>query len=144
VENKTHSEELTIEYKEIESIRTKIPIIGLKIITPYKTFPTGWLDALLDTGYDGGLLIPFEIYKKAELQKIELPVDHWDVGEAITGNIILLQTAIGKISIKGLKTLIELPIETFEGCQEILLGLEGIKNIMLYLDGPNQALTLKI
>lgn len=73
----------------------------------------------------------------------ELPIEKWDLGEAITGGITLLQASLANIQIKGAKEQYELRIETFQGNQEIVLGLNGIKRLFLCLDGLNNLMKIR-
>jgi len=142
MENKKNTKKVEFQYINTENAREKIPILRLKIVTPYKRHPDEWLEAFLDTGYDGGLLIPPELYKEAELHKIELPIDQWDIGETVTGEMTLLQASLAKIEIKGFDKLIELRIETFKGNQEVILGLNGIRTLLLCLNGPKKCVEI--
>jgi predicted aspartyl protease len=141
--NKKNIDEIEFEYRATETSRERRPIVELRIVTPFKTYPNDWLEAVLDTGYDGGLIVPLKLYKEAELEKAELPVEYWDVGESLTGDMMLLQAALANIEIKGLDNLQELRIETFKGNEEVVLGLNGINVLFLCLDGPNGILRIK-
>ena len=136
--DETRSDKIALPYSLDENRREKLPVIRLKIVTPYKAYPAQWLDALIDTGFDGGLLIPPDHYRNAGLAATELPVEDWDIAESITGGTTLLQAAIAEVKIQGLEKAIELRIETFQGNTAILLGLNGIKTLFLCFDGPNQ------
>ncbi|MHA1799153.1 MAG: hypothetical protein ACTSVY_11980 [Candidatus Helarchaeota archaeon] len=142
--NETNSKKIIFKYKQTENARLLIPILTLKIINPFKDDETDWMDAIVDTGYDGGLLVPLKTYMEAELNKIELPIDYWDVGESISGEITLLQAALALVKIKGMKKLIELKIETFNKNQEVIIGLNGIRNILLCLDGQKNELYINM
>jgi len=98
------------------------------------------MDALLDTGYDGGLLIPFERYREANLQQTELPVEDWDIAEAVNGRLILLQAASSRMRIKGLQGSFDIRIETFQDNTTTLIGLNGIKSLLISLDGSKEVL----
>jgi len=141
--DETHSDKVAIEYQTDENRREKLPIIKVKIITPYQEYPGQWLEVLLDTGYDGGLLIPLDHFRNAGLSITELPVEEWDIAESITGETTLLQAAIANVRIDGIDDLFELRIETYQGNTALLLGLNGIKELFLCLDGPNQRLLFK-
>jgi predicted aspartyl protease len=138
--DETRSSKIVLQYSLDENRREKLPVVRLKIKTPYREYPLQWLEALIDTGYDGGLLIPPDHYRNAGLAATELPVEDWDIAESITGGTTLLQAAIAEINIQGLEKSIELRIETFQGNTAILLGLNGIKTLFLCLDGPNQTI----
>jgi predicted aspartyl protease len=140
--DETRSGKIVLQYILDENRREKLPVIGLKIITPYREYPAQWLDVLIDTGYDGGLLIPPDQYRNAGLAGTELPVEDWDIAESITGGTTLLQAAIARVKIQGLEKSIELRVETFQGNTASLLGLNGIKTLFLCLDGPNQTIVL--
>ncbi len=141
--DETRSDKIALQYSFDENRRERLPIVRLKIITPYKEYPAQWLDALIDTGYDGGLLIPPAHYRNAGLAASEIPVEDWDIAESITGGTTLLQAAIAEVKIQGLEKSVELRIETFQGNTAILLGLNGIRTLFLCLDGPNQTILLK-
>ncbi|MHA1266862.1 MAG: hypothetical protein ACTSRS_16615 [Candidatus Helarchaeota archaeon] len=138
-----NSKKIAFEYINSADAREKIPVLQLQIKNPFiKPVDNPWIDAALDTGYDGGLLIPPKLYQELELHKIEFPIDQWDIGETISGEIMILQAALAQIKILGLNRLIELRIETFPGNQKKVLGLNGIKTLLLCLNGPKEKIEI--
>ncbi len=80
------------------------------------------VNVLLDTGYDGFLVIPEEIYEDLGLDTFEVVEDEIPIVETITGEKITLRTAYSLLEIKELlaETIIE--VDTTPYCTEPLIG----------------------
>ncbi|MCD6514624.1 MAG: hypothetical protein ACTSSP_06995 [Candidatus Asgardarchaeia archaeon] len=113
--------------------RSEVPVIQVWIVIGNKSEKYTFI---IDTGYDGYLLVPYAIYKHLELEKYEIPKNLWSVGETISGEIIPLITATCKIKVMDLT--FECPIETFEGSDEFLAGLSFLNKFITILDGKNK------
>jgi len=118
-------------------IRNKVPVVQLEIIVNDKSYSFNFM---VDTGYDGCLLVPYSIYRQLGLEKFELPKDKWSVGETVSGEIFPLISALCKIKIAD--TIFECIIETFEGNNDFLVGLDFLKNFNVELRGSKQEFCL--
>ncbi len=130
------NKEVIFKYLSFENRRENLPVIRIKLIIAGIEYPEKWLNAILDTGYDGGLLIPFDQYREAKLQYTEIPIEDWDIGESVNGRLMLLQAAYSRRKIEGIQKLFGIRIETFQGNESTLLGLNAIKRLLVILDGP--------
>jgi hypothetical protein len=96
----------------------------------------------LDTGYDGGLLLPYKLYQDLALYRWEYPEEYWPVGKTVSGEIIELMLAKGQVLIPRWNVALEVFIETFEGNAEFLLGRGFIRKFRVLLDGPGNKVCL--
>jgi predicted aspartyl protease len=97
----------------------------------------------LDTGYDGELLLPYELYQGLALYQWEYPEEYWPVGKTVSGEIIELILAKGQVLIPRWGVVLEVFIETFEGNnEEFLLGRSFIRKFKVLLDGPGNEVCL--
>jgi len=118
--------------------RTQTPIIQVELIGENKK---GEYTFVVDTGYDGFLLIPYSIYKELELNKHELPKNLWDVGETISGEIIPLIASLCKVKVSN--TSFETVVETFEGNKEFLVGISFLEKFITTLEGNTKRCCLQ-
>src|SRR3990172_1113525 len=83
-------------------LQNKIPAPFLEIVV---SDPSGRkrviLSPMVDTGYDGALLLPLDTYNELSLYAYQYP-DGEVVGETVTGEKIDLLSAEAKIEISGL------------------------------------------
>ena len=91
----------------------------------------GGVMALIDTGYEGFMAVPVDIFKKLGLHelytyrlKIVLP----------TGDVIESEAAYATVHVVAAKTSVDGLIETFKNLREILIGQELLSNFRLVLD----------
>jgi len=118
-------------------VRNKVPMVRLEIIVSGKSYSFSFV---VDTGYDGCLLVPYSVYRQLGLEKFELPKDEWSVGETVSGEILPLISAHCKIKIAD--TIFECIIETFEGNNNFLVGLDFLKNFNAEPRGSKQEICL--
>jgi predicted aspartyl protease len=96
----------------------------------------------LDTGYDGELLLPYQLYEDLGLAQWEYPEEYWSVGKTVSGEIINLILARGQVVIPRWGTASEVLIDTFDGNEEFLLGRRFIRKYKILLDGPGKRVCL--
>ena len=125
------------EYLDIGA-RAQAPIIQAELIVANKREKYTFV---VDTGYDGSLLIPYSIYKELELKRYELPKNLWDVGETVSGEIIPLIASLCKVKIGN--TVFETTVETFEGNKEFLAGISFLDKFITTLEGDTKRCCLQ-
>jgi len=96
----------------------------------------------LHTGYDGELLLSYELYQDLPLYKWEYPEEYWPVGKTVSGEIIELILAKGQVLIPRWNVALEVFIETFEDNEELLLGRSFVRKFKVLLDGPSSRVCL--
>ena len=126
------------DYLEMDG-RTKVPIIQAELIIANKSYKYTFV---LDTGYDGEILVPYVIYNELKLHRYELPRNLWSIGETISGERVSLVMAICKVRVQ--KFDFECLVETFKGNNEFLVGLSFIKKFITTLHGKKEKCCLKI
>ncbi len=112
----------------------RTPVIEIMIENPLlkKTYPKeGAVIAVIDTGYEGFLLIPEDIFNhlgfnqlKTIKRQLILPNGETITSEGFYGKIILTQINQSR----------EGYIETIKNLTEIVIGTQAIKNLKLTLD----------
>ncbi|MGB9805195.1 MAG: clan AA aspartic protease [Thermoproteota archaeon] len=110
------------------------PVLEIIIRNPImnKSFPSeGEVIAVLDTGFEGFLLIPKNVFE-------ELSFNQFSVNrrKLILANGLFTQSTgtFGEVIIPSLNLQLDGFIETIEGVEEIVIGTELIKNLKLILD----------
>ncbi|MBS7249146.1 MAG: hypothetical protein KIH08_00935 [Candidatus Freyarchaeota archaeon] len=101
----------------------------------------GPLSAMVDTAFDGYLIIPLSIFQELRLDQYEVPPDLIENTETFSGEIIKLRTSLALVEIKGLLEK-QVEIDTHENCQEPLLGRLFLENLVTPLDGPKRKTTV--
>jgi len=107
------------------------------------TFPENGLGALavLDTGYTGFLFVPEKIFRKLGLHKLK-PTK--TTAEMANGSSNELIGSYGSVSFPSLENVsVDGLIETSEGASEILIGMDGIRNLMIELDCCREFLSVQ-
>ena len=121
--------------------RAKIPVIPLEITVGSIKEENNYL---IDTGFDGCLLIPESTYKNFKLHQFELPPDLWAYGESISGELKPLRCSRALVKCNELNFSQVLEIETFEGNNQYLVGLEFLKKYQTLLIGDKEQCCLKL
>lgn len=98
------------------------------------------LTMTVDTGFDGGLLIPARLYKKLGFRKYEHPTSEFPILETVTGMVLKIRSAPAKLCVENLK--MDVDVWTMPDCNEILLGLEVLDELLLKLNGPEKVLEI--
>jgi len=99
-------------------------------------------EGLLDTGYDGLILLPWSTYMELGLRKCELPRNLWSVGVSVTGEEFPLRTAHVEVEIDAVRRLAL--AETYHDNALRLIGRGFIESHVTILDGPKKLLRVKV
>ncbi len=95
---------------------------------------------IVDTGFEGDILIPSRLYQKLGFRKYEHPISDFPILETIAGMVLKIRSAPAELYIEDLK--IDIDVWTMPDCNEILLGLEVLDKLLLKLSGPEQILEI--
>jgi clan AA aspartic protease len=110
-----------------------------KIMYPQKES----VEALIDTGYDGYLIVPSKIFNDLKLNSSRIPQDEVLKAETITGDNIELITALGHCELPDMKLIFSIEIDTTTYCSEILIGRRLLESLIIKLNGPNKELNIE-
>lgn len=97
-----------------------------------KIFPSeGEVVAVLDTGFEGFLLVPEEIFRELSLNQLTT-----DQRQLILANGLSTESVgtFGEVIIPGVGLQFEGFIETIKGVEEIVVGSELMENLRIILD----------
>ena len=98
----------------------------------------GMVMAVVDTGFTGFLLIPFEAFRALKLDELKPKLVK---GQLANGASIELQAAYGILEIPEVRFEDEGLIESNPHIREILLGVEGMKKLRTVIDGCRRTIT---
>ncbi len=123
---------------DYEIINEKLhPVINGTLIGPSRKEV---LSMIVDTGFEGHILIPSRLYKKFGFQKYEHSPSEFPILETVAGMAIKIRSAPAKLIIEDLQ--IDIDVWTMPECNEILLGLEVLDELVLKLNGPEKVLEI--
>ena len=137
---------MKFSYKKPKISEVEAPILPIQIFDDTRThsYPNqATTDALIDTGYDGFIMIPIKIFDALNLISSELPQDQVSMAETIVGEHLELRTALGYVEIPKLKISLSLEIDTYSNCAEILLGRQFLEYLVITLDGQQKELIIE-
>ncbi|MBI3761318.1 MAG: hypothetical protein HY260_05575 [Chloroflexi bacterium] len=90
----------------------------------------------LDTGYDGEVLVPYDLYISSGLKDWEFPQAHWSTGLTASGEPLVMPISRAVLAIPELGLRLSVVVDTFEGNNELLIGRALIRQLRVLLDGP--------
>ncbi len=120
------------------------PTISLRIrnYVLQSTYPReGETQAVVDTGYEGFLLIPARIFREAGLGELKLQSRSL---LAADGRRFITKGAYGAIELPALGKETEGFIEYNPAFQEILVGMQGLDGLVLEVDTCRKEASLRI
>ena len=121
---------------DYEAINGKAhPVIRGTLVAPFQNEE---LTMMVDTGFEGCLLIPYRTYRELGFLKREYPTSEFPVIETVTGMVTKIRSAPAKLCI-GTITL-NIDVWTMPECGEFLLGLDVLNELLLKLDGHERVL----
>jgi len=98
-------------------------------------------EGLLDTGYDGLILLSWDAYVELGLRKCELPRKLWSTGVSVTGEEFLLRAAYAEVELGRARRLVL--VETYRDNVRRLVGRGFIEPYIAILDGPKKLLRVE-
>ena len=97
-----------------------------------KSYPDrGSILAVLDTGYEGFLAIPRDLFKKLALDKLKTEKRTLLLSN---GSLLTSEGAYGRLETVDPNFRLDGFIETYDGLDEIILGVNTLTNFKLILD----------
>ncbi len=113
------------------------PVIKGMLVGPSKKDE---LTMIVDTGFEGHLIIPSRLYKHFGFQKYEHAISEFPILETVGGMVIKIRSAPALLKIEDHK--MDIDVWTMPDCNEILLGLEVLNKLILKLDGLENVLEI--
>ncbi|MFX0063247.1 MAG: clan AA aspartic protease [Candidatus Hermodarchaeota archaeon] len=101
------------------------------------------IKALVDTGYDGEILIPQDMYETLNLKTFEYSLDVVSMAETASGEHIRLLSASGAAKIKGSDITIIITIDSHQNCKEVLIGRKYLESYDILLKGQEKELEIE-
>nr|MDO8082671.1 hypothetical protein [Candidatus Freyarchaeota archaeon] len=120
------------------------PYIEIVVYNPERSlkYPSkGTLNAMIDTGFDGYLITPINIFNELKLDDYEIPQELIETTEIFTGERMKLRTSLAIVEIPGLLQK-QIEIDTHKNCQEPLLGRLFLEKLITTLDGLKRKITV--
>jgi len=96
--------------------------------------------AVLDTGYTGFVFVPMKLFKLLHFNDLKLRKAE---ARLAGGSSIELTRALGSVTFPAINLKLDGAIETSEGATEILVGMEGIRRLVVELDGCGKLLNIQ-
>ncbi len=115
--------------------------IPIRIRNPFSEsrYPEdGELLGLLDTGYSGFLLVPTTIFKELNLRKNVV-----STGTLANGAKVELAGDYASVEIPSLEFSVDGLVQTSSAMEEVLLGLDGIRELLITLDSCSRRITFQ-
>ncbi|MCY3412046.1 MAG: hypothetical protein INQ03_10485 [Candidatus Heimdallarchaeota archaeon] len=109
------------------------PIITINVLDPLH-MKTTEIRALVDTGYDGHLLLPYSNFTSLQLEAFQIDETIHVVGESVTGELFEMISAFGNVNIKGDTQEVESTIDTYVGNTECLIGRSFLSHFKVILE----------
>ena len=96
------------------------------------------LKSLVDTGYDGDIVVPYSIYQELELNQHEYPDDQMGLIETTSGELIVLKSASAIIEFVEIDVSIVVVVDTFPRGSEVIIGRKLLESFRTILDGKDK------
>ncbi len=94
--------------------------------------------AVVDTGYEGFVALPEEVFASLSLDQLQLEKRRLVLAN---GSVLNSKGAYGAFSALGAGLHAEGFVETYDGLQEVLLGVEALSRARVLLDYCNRRMT---
>lgn len=125
-----------MKFKYDESLKPSIPKIKIKIWTPrVRDYE---LELMVDTGFSGGVLIPYRLYNELKLTLIEEQNKY--LGILPVGIPIVLHTALTEARIRNFT--FEIHVHSNPLIDKKLAGRELLNSMKILLNGPKKELEI--
>jgi clan AA aspartic protease len=93
--------------------------------------PTGELVAVVDTGYEGFLAVPREVFASLSLDELQQEKRTLILAN---GTALGSEGAYGTLRVPAVPLKADGLVETYEGLEEVLLGVEALSSSKVLLD----------
>ena len=113
--------------------RIKQFVINIDLFSRKEAKWVKYENVIIDTGFDGDVLIPFEDFKNNGFEEALLIETDQFIAETISGEEIILLSALSEIKVNKKK--IPVIVETFLGNKDILVGRGVLANLRVLIDG---------
>ncbi len=100
------------------------------------------IEVLIDTGYDGYLVIPIDFYEELDMTTFEIVQDEVPQVETFTGEKLTLKTANGIIEIPQVLEETVIEIDAHPHCKEPLMGRQLLEFLVITLNGVEKRLEI--
>ncbi len=88
---------------------------------------------ILDTGYDGDILLRNDLYCEFGYEARQLPEEEWAVGETVTGELIRLPATLATCKLE--EKVLEVRVETINSLLINLIGRSLISQLETWING---------
>jgi len=130
-------------YSPVKHSTVPAPVITIGLGSPLATkSELKSFKALIDTGYDGSVLISLDTFRELGLLSFKLPADMTATAEFITGEKVSMKSAEGLIHLTRLDLEIIVNIDALPEINEVLIGRQILEELYLALKGPESKLVL--
>ncbi len=124
-------------YPYVKGFREDYPVLRVKLYNVAMD-EYGSLDIAIDTGFEGSILLPSNIYEFFMIG--ELPRSMWRTYRTLTGFITMrIARAIVEVNNVKIETFVETPLY---GGEKTLIGRELLNKLTLVLDGLKKELCI--
>ena len=113
--------------------RIKQFVINIDLFSRKEAKWVKYENVIIDTGFDGDVLIPFEDFRNNGFEEALLIETDQFIAETISGEEIILLSALSEIKVNKKK--IPVIVETFLGNKDILVGRGVLANLRVLIDG---------
>ena len=116
------------------------PVIEARLANPLlglRCPETGELMAVIDTGFSGFLFVPQRLFKELGFDQLKTRKSRALLAD---GSRLELRGAYGSIEFPRLAVTADGLVETAPGASEVLIGMEGLRQLRLNLDCCSQSL----
>jgi clan AA aspartic protease len=97
--------------------------------------------AVIDTGYEGFLAVPVDVFEQLQLNALQQQTRDLVLGN---GAIVTSKGAYATLEIPHLPIKLDGFIETYDGLEEIILGVEALSRFKATLDYCSKKISLRI
>ncbi len=115
-----------------------VPVLTLRVYSPGGD-KNLVLTFRVDTGFAGGITLPYDIYLRLGLTLAEEPYPV--IGRFVTGSTVKLYRAYTKVELEG-KTVFYVYAYSSPYITKKLIGREFLNKLMLLLNGPQKTLEI--
>ena len=116
--------------------RVKQFVINIDLLSKKEVKWIKYENVIIDTGFDGDVLIPFEDFKNNGFDEALLIETEQFIAETISGEEIILLSALSEIKVNKKK--IPVIVETFPENKDTLIGRGVLTDLRVLIDGHKE------